>query len=212
MTNIDINLADATEITNNAPESPAGKTGAASLLSRIMLPASVLAGEETTNRLTEVELRVSPPSDAWVMLHPEWRVPAAGIKLSDDHPAAVASRSSRLYIVDPTLYQTRLDVQRECRPYELRVGQTSGGRIFVWAVSQAPGSAGDSARAAANLAERGWVRVEWAGTRYEAKSPVDMKLVPAWSCTFEEVIDLALRDRLIESSDHPVLRHRRGEI
>jgi hypothetical protein len=72
----------------------------------------------------------------------------------------------------------------------------------------------DSARDAAAIAMTRWVRVNsnMSLGAYDLHHAENQKSEPEWpEASFQELIKIAFRDRLIDSLDHPVIRRLRGE-
>lgn len=137
-----------------------------------------------------------------------WRFQAAVLQLRED---------GECYLVVPELYA---ELVQEVRPKLLYTGITRDGSVFLWPVN-VPGEDGrldtwsQSAHAAAKLAEQGWVRLVANRSlgAYDLFQATNIADEPAWpELSFEEIVNLAFRDRLISSLDHPVVKRLRGEI
>ena len=73
----------------------------------------------------------------------------------------------------------------------------------------------ESAIAAANLAEKRWVRVSanMAHGMYDVAQATGDLAEPEWpDVTFKEILKLCFQGRLIDSHSHPILRQLRGEV
>lgn len=139
---------------------------------------------------------------------PEWRL----------ETAAFEDKAQReTYLVDKCLWS---DLSGEIQPVVLFLAINRQADVFLWPC-KLPGSDGrtnswlDSALAAAQLAERVWVRLASnmsAGLydTYEASGELSDPEWPALSMT--EILRLCFRDRYIKSLDHPVIRQLRGEV
>ena len=99
---------------------------------------------------------------------------------------------------------------------------TRRGQLFLWPLKlpRTDGAGGGdswnrSALEAASRGQKRWVRVSanMSLQRYDiVEAPGDLE-EPEWpDMTFQEILEIAFRDRLIDSLDHPVLRRLRGEI
>lgn len=95
---------------------------------------------------------------------------------------------------------------------------TTAGAIFLW-----PRRVGDrtdgwslSNSEAIQLAQKGWVRMaaNMSSGAYDVHTPVGQLAEPAWpdGLTFERLMEVALKNRVIDSPDHPVLRRLRGDF
>ena len=65
------------------------------------------------------------------------------------------------------------------------------------------------------MAMKNWVRVQsnMSSNSYEVFLATGALADPVWpSQTMRQLLEIAFRDRVIESPDHPVLRKLRGEI
>lgn len=118
----------------------------------------------------------------------------------------------------PDLYA---DLAQEVRPKLLYTSITKEGNVFLWPINL-PGADGrldawsQSAHTAAAMAETSWVRIK--ANRevgaYDLRQAVGFAgEEPVWpDLTFSEIVNLAFRDRLIDSLDHPIVRRLRGEL
>ena len=115
------------------------------------------------------------------------------------------------YLLDPALWDS---YTKESRTVRLVPTSTRQGSFFLWALNLKSNSWNDSAIAAAEEAREKWVRVvSNQGMRaYEtitAKIEIPAPKFPHLDLC--QILELAFRDRLIESWDHPVLKSLRGE-
>lgn len=199
---------DTTVSNGSNPSTPDGSVK--SVLSRILVPASSMAAVGTKKEIGTIEIRRSPDRDAWVTVRSgaEWTV--ASVALID---ADTNDGGQSLYVVDGSLLSdTR--VQREVKLYALRLAQTSDGELFVWALRKGEDNWAASSRAAAELATKSWVRVvsNRVNGRYDIFSPeAALNIDLAWpEMSFDEILTVALRDRMIDAFDHSVLKKLRG--
>ncbi len=122
-----------------------------------------------------------------------------------------------MFLVD---HRLREQLATEVFPVCLFTAITKQGDVFLWPV-RLPGADGrtnswnDSALAAARIAETHWIRVAAnmnAGCYDIHRASGDLG-EPDWpKATFQELLRLCFRDRLILDVDHPVLRSLRGEV
>jgi hypothetical protein len=143
-----------------------------------------------------------------VRVHPdeEYRLDTAVISLNDDRET---------YLVAPVLVRELVD---ECIPVTLFTTISRQGVLTLWPV-RLPGQDGKdmewwrSAREAAELAMRSWVRMKantalGADDIYAAAGNIPE---PEWpQLTFHEILKIALREFMVDSTDHPVIRKLRG--
>jgi hypothetical protein len=159
--------------------------------------------------LTTVPCR-KPSNQIFVRVHPDeaWSMTAAVLQLKED---------GECYLVLPELY---VELAQEVRPKMLYTGMTRDGNPFLWPVNM-PGEDGrldswsQSAHTAANLAKKSWVRLVANRTvgAYDVMQATNLAEEPAWpELTFGELINLAFRDKVIDSTDHVIVRRLRGEM
>lgn len=159
--------------------------------------------------ITTVPCR-KPSNQAYVRVRPgdKWRMSAAILQLKDD---------GECYLVVPELFN---DLAQEVRPKVLYTGVTRDGNPFLWPINM-PGEDGridswsESAHTAAALAEDNWVRLIANRTigAYDVMQATNLADDPTWpELSFEEMVNLAFRGKLIDSLDHPVVRRLRGEL
>jgi hypothetical protein len=161
--------------------------------------------------LTTVPVR--KPDKTWfVRVHPlaDYRLTTAVLELKEER---------EVYIVPPNLYP-QLATETAISPRTLFTAINRQGVVFIWPV-RLPGSDGKiddwsrSAMEAAQLAMKGWVRVQanLALGAYEIMQATASLPDPTWPQeSFAELLKVAFRDKLVDSRDHPVLRKLRGEV
>ncbi len=120
-----------------------------------------------------------------------------------------------MYAVAPALYDELADL---LVPATLFTAVTRQGTAFLWPV-RLPGSDGkshgswDSQRAAAERATSEWLRIQWnkeAGA-YDMFVAPGLTDEPTWpDMSFDELLKLAFKGRLIDSADHLVVKKLRG--
>ncbi len=112
------------------------------------------------------------------------------------------------------------ELAEEVRPVCLRMAINKQGDIFLWPLKLPgpdgrPNSWNESAVEAATCAEKKWVRVSSNNdaNMYEVYEAVGNLAEPTWpDVSFRNLLELAFRDRLIDSHDHPILKSLRGEV
>ena len=157
--------------------------------------------------LTTVPVRKPNPQD-WVRVHPgsEYRENFPLIELKDEREEYVVAASLVPELVgefvSKTLYTT-VNRQGVVSLWPVRLPD-SDGREMEWH---------RSAREAAELAMNRWVRCKANRSlgAYEIFQAEACIAEPAWpDLTFQQIIRIAFRDRLITSMDHPVIKRLRG--
>jgi hypothetical protein len=159
--------------------------------------------------LTKVPCR-KPNKQEFVRVRPgvDWRVDTA--VFTDEIEREV-------YIVANELFSEMAD---EVKPICLRLAINKQGDPFLWPL-KLPGPDGrgnrwhESAVAAANHAEKKWVRVtaNMPAGMYDLFEASGDLAEPVWpELTFRNLLELAFRDRRIDSINHPILKSLRGEI
>jgi hypothetical protein len=160
--------------------------------------------------LTVVPVRRPDPLQ-FIRVNPDpgmWLQPAAVLEFT-------AERES--FLIAPEIYPL---VANEAKVKALFLSTTRDGVIFFWPINL-PGPSGqsnswnDSALDAARMAMEHWIRVRSNRSlgAYEIELPEAILPDPVWpDLTFARLIELAFKDRLIDSEDHPVLRRLRGQL
>ena len=124
-----------------------------------------------------------------------------------------------VYLVDPSLW-SELASEPTFSPRLLVTAINRQGLLFVWPI-RLPGSDGRidewsrSAMEAAGEAKSRWVRVvsNMQLAAYELFVAFGQFPEPDWpKITFQEIIKVAFRDKLIADREHPVLKRLRGEV
>ena len=153
-----------------------------------------------------------PSKEWWVRVHPDhdYRVETAVIELKEDNET---------YLVEPSLWP-ELAMESTFSPRALFTAINLRDVTFLWPV-RLPGPDGKldqwsrSRLKAAQMAASQWVRVEpnMSLGAYEVSETSANLAEPQWpDVTFDKLLELAFKDRYIDSLDHPVLRQLRGEI
>jgi hypothetical protein len=164
----------------------------------------VAAGREI---LTRVPVR-RPGRKEFVRAHPDPRMTIAMALYVDDSEDG----DGEAYAVAKEMRDTFGD---DVKPTLLQVAMTRSGVLFLWAlkIPQSEGGRGrswhESAFVARDHAKTHWVKVQsdrgLSGYRVfvaEGKIPE-----PKWpDKTIEEILEVAFRDRIIKSMDHPIVR------
>jgi hypothetical protein len=176
-------------------------------LSNLRLSQSFTETAGVKKLLTIVPVRKPNPQD-WVRVHPgsEYRENFPLIELKDEREEYVVAASLVPELVgefvSKTLYTT-VNRQGVVSLWPVRLPDPDG-REMEWH---------RSAREAAELATTRWVRCKANRSlgAYEIFQAEACIAEPTWpDLTFQEVIRIAFRDRLITSMDHPVIKRLRG--
>jgi hypothetical protein len=160
--------------------------------------------------LTTVPVR-KPNRQDFVRVHPDpqYRLtPAAIIEVKEDR---------EVYLVTPDIAQ---QLPGEFSVVTLYLAINRQGVLSVWPV-KLPGPDGkhnEWHRSAAEGAERAmgaWVRVtaNMSLGAYEIREATGELPDPEWPAySFEEILRVAFRDRIVDRADHPLLQRLRGEL
>ena len=156
---------------------------------------------------------VKKPSKEWfVRTHPDpaYRLETAVLELKEDRETYLVDRALWAELASEITFSPRLLVTAINRQNVL----------FIWPI-RLPGSDGRiddwsrSARDAAEEAQRQWVRItaNLSLGAYDVTAASGLVAEPAWpDIPFQEIINIAFRDKRISEWDHPVLRRLRGEV
>jgi hypothetical protein len=150
-----------------------------------------------------------PNGQDFIRVHPspDFRLAVAIIELRDDRES---------FLVPPSIAR---DIPGEYLTVTMHTCINRQGVLFLWPV-RLPGADGRqlewhrSAAEAAETAMKRWVRIKsnmslGAYEVYEASATIPE---PAWpDLTFDQMLAIAFKGRLVDSFDHPVLKRLRGE-
>ena len=176
-------------------------------ISRLRLSQDFASSIGVKKLLTTVPVR-KPGKQDFVRVHPDegWRLDTAVLELKEER---------EIYLIDQPLWN---ELALEISPMVLFTAINRQGVVFLWPV-RLPGEAGrpnswnQSALEAAQKAMDRWVRVSanMSLGAYEIFEAVADIPEPEWpDVSFQEVFNIAFRDRFITDFDHPVLRRLRG--
>jgi hypothetical protein len=152
-----------------------------------------------------------PGKSEFFMAHPgeSYSVDIAMLEFEEDR--------KELYVLSRALWQEHAS---DMRPKRIVTLINRQGGIKLWPIGL-PGEDGrinswnESAFRAVDLATSNWVKLtsNMANHAYEAFVATGNLPDPVWpEETFSQLLELAFRDRYIDSTDHPVLRKLRGEV
>jgi hypothetical protein len=160
--------------------------------------------------ITHVPCR-KPNKQTYIRVRPgeEWRVDTMMLELKDER---------ELYLVAPEMRET---LAGECSAATLFTYIDRQDNVYLWPI-RLPDPGGrdntywSSARAAAQHAEKQWVRVmaNPATKAYEVYVAENRAAFsePRWPeyLSFKDILRLAFKDSMIDSPDHPICRRLRG--
>jgi hypothetical protein len=152
-----------------------------------------------------------PNKQDYVRVHPgaDYRANVPVIELQEDRELYVVSGKDLL-----------AELATEVKYVTLYTAVNRDGVIFLWPVAL-PGLDGKdllwwkSAREAAAIAVDTWIRVyaNMSLGAYEMLAAEKLTIEPAWpEVSFQELIRIAFKDRLIADLDHPVIQRLRGLV
>jgi hypothetical protein len=138
----------------------------------------------------------------------EWCLETAVLELKDDQET---------YLVDPSLWS---EMPGEIIPKALFVAINRQGVVFLWPVKLPREDGrqdgwGRSAIQAAQMATNAWVRIaaNMSLGAYEVYQATGDLPEPTWpEVDFKRLLEIAFKDRFIQSLDHPVIRKLKGEF
>jgi len=179
-------------------------------LKALRLSQNYVAQAGVQKQITTVPVR-KPHKQEFIRIHPsaDYRMPAATITLKDDNET---------YLVVPTLIESIGD---ECVPTMLFTVINRQGVLSLWPIRlpREDGRIDDYNRSAmdiaVNHATESWVKVvanRFLGA-YEVFMATANHAEPEWpTISFDSIINIAFKGRIIDSLDHPVLKRLRGEV
>jgi hypothetical protein len=147
-----------------------------------------------------------PDKQIFFRVHPEFSLEAMVLEIKEDREYYFLMPSVREYLFD------------EARPVRLYVTVDRQGNAGIWPC-KLPGPDGrsnpwfDTAIEVAEMAKDDWVRLipNQVIGGYEALMASGELSDPTWpDKTFEELLHLAFKDRMVNDLDHPVIRRLKG--
>jgi hypothetical protein len=177
-------------------------------LSKLRLDQNYLETAGVKKLLRTVPVR-KPGAQDFVRTHPDRRLTAALIELTDDRET---------YLVTPQMVP---ELPGEYFPAALFLTITRQGVLTLWPV-RLPSPDGKhlewhrSAMEAAEAAQTKWIKIR-ANMGLGAYDIFEAENVsipdPTWpSESFEEIVRVAFRDRFVDSADHAVIKRLRGQL
>jgi hypothetical protein len=194
-------LSDATTHPAPDPYDPAS----------LRLPTDFGAAVGVKKILTQIPVR--KPDKSWfVRVHPDpaYRLTTAVVELKEDRETYLVAPALWPDLAGEATFSARalyMSVNRQGVPFiwPLRLPDPDG-KLDAW---------GTSLIDAAHMASERWVRVaaNMAAGCYDVWVATGELGEPTWPDTpYRDLLQIAFRDRLIGTLDHPVLRRLRGEI
>jgi hypothetical protein len=159
--------------------------------------------------VTTIPIR-KPNKHEFVRVHadPTYQLQTAVIEIKEDRET---------YFVDQAIATQLPDM---VVPKQILVAINRQGVVFLWPI-RLPGADGrhdhwnSSALDASNIAQGKWIKVtsNMSLGAYEVYEAVANLPEPEWpKLDFQEIMEIACKDRFIKSLDHPVIKRIRGEI
>lgn len=177
---------------------------------RLRLSQRFAQGADVRRALVTVPVR-KPSAQDFFRIHPDedWRLDTAVIEIKADR---------EVYLVDPEIWPL---FPNECKPKTLYTTIDRRNVVTLWPV-RLPDENGRlddwnrSAHEAAQLAMEKWVRLsaDMALGAYRIDVAMGDFPEPVWpsGVTFQDLLKIAFKGKMIEDLDHPMLRRLRGEI
>ena len=155
--------------------------------------------------ITEVTIG-KPNRQTFFRVHPEWKAVYPIL----EHKVGM---KSEFYIVAP---QAATEIEDEVHPRLLVPVITRDGRLFIWPLRVGNGerldNAASSSLAAMQVAKKQWIKLVWRGHSFVTLAAKKGLPSPEWpEIGFDEMLDLAFKDRVIVSPDHPVIKALLGD-
>jgi hypothetical protein len=179
-------------------------------LDALRLSQNFAAAAGVKKIITTVPVR-KPSKEVFIRAHPD-----PGYRL--DTLVLESKEDRETYLIAPRLWE-ELATEPTVSSRLLVTAITRQRVLFVWPI-RLPGSNGRidewsrSAMEAADLAREQWVRVtpNMANGAYDLGVAANHMAEPQWpELTFQEIIRIAFRNKMIDTWEHPILRRLRGE-
>jgi hypothetical protein len=177
-------------------------------LSKLRLSQDFVETAGVKKLLMTVPVRRPNPQD-FSRVHPDptYRMEFAVIELKDDR---------EMYLLTPAIAAV---LPGECVPVTIHTAINRQGVVYLWPVRlpTSDGKVNEWYRSLAAGAERAmtrWVRVKanMSLGAYEITEAASTIPDPTWpECSFQELLRISFRDRLVNSLDHPVIKRLLGQ-
>lgn len=156
---------------------------------------------------------IQKPNKEWLIrVHPKWGIEMATLELKTDRELYVLSNNLHKQLPPELL---GLVSRAVLLPTMNRLGHFLFWPLKVPDVDGKPNDWHRSAIEAANIARTHWVRVvaDMSRQRYVTFKATGEILEPEWpSSSFEDLLMTAVKGKVVNSLDHPVLKKLRGEV
>lgn len=155
--------------------------------------------------ITEVTIG-KPNRQTFFRVHPDWKALYPILEFK-------AAMKSEFYIV---AQKAAIEIEDEVHPRLLVPVITRDGLLYIWPLRISNGdrldNAAASSLAAMQVAKKQWIKLVWRGhsfTTYAAKKDLPD---PEWpEISFDDMLEIAFKDRVIGSSDHAVIKVLTGD-
>ena len=175
------------------------------------LDESLLADVEVEHVLTTVVVR-KPKRTEFFRVHPEFVMDRLALERD-------TGMEKECYLVTPEIKHL---MPEEVRTVRLFTAVTRNGTHLIWPVKLPREddnhlrNIANSALLIAEEAKTSWVKMAWdrGSGAYEMYRALGHLGEPKWKkdASFRELLNIAFRDKLIDRTDHPVIRELNGEI
>jgi hypothetical protein len=157
--------------------------------------------------LTDVPIRKPKPQE-FVRVHPEYRKSFRVLEHERDQ--------RKLYLATPAVHRVAAD---HTKPFTFRLAVNAQGLLFLWPLRMAGSDetlwpAWESAAEQARRAEAEWIQVYWHKGLglYQVRRPFGNFGDPAWPKeSFQEILNIGFKGRVIKDVDHPVIKELLGK-
>jgi hypothetical protein len=166
---------------------------------------------ENMAEVREVVTSVSigkPNWQTYFRVHPDWFGYYPIFAMKQD------GKRDDLYMVDTKAVP---ELAPEVEPRLLVPLITRAGSLYIWALrigtpEKEADLAATSSFSAMKKAKSSWIRLRWIGREYKCSEPKNKLPEPEWpETTFEEMLNLAFADKVIDKPDHAVVKALNGE-
>jgi len=165
------------------------------------------SGQGSVKKLLNTVPVRKPNRTQFFRTHPEYRMDVMLLKYEE---------TDELYVVKPEVF---LEVSQLAKPHRLVLAVDRMGTPFIWPLAipdpERPMAWHQSAMEADQLAQENWMRIQanqglGAYELYQATAELSEPVWPTepWS----KLINIAFKQKLIDSADHIVLQKLRGEL
>lgn len=178
---------------------------------RLRLSASYADHAAVVKKIVMVPVR-KPANQDFVRVHPheDYRLSTGVLEVKEDR---------EMYLVEPELLP-EISTESAVGPQMLVTAINRQDVLFLWPV-RLPGFDGrtnswsQSAMDAMTLAKEDWIRMtaNMSLGGYDVFRAASVLQDPVWpDLSFREILEIAFKDKVIDTIDHPILRRLRGEI